>query len=40
MNEEPRKKLDPMAQFLGFILAICISAAAIATTTAFIRWVL
>lgn len=40
MTEEPRKHPDPMAQFLGFVLVICISASAIAATAAFIRWVL
>ena len=40
MPEQPRRPLDPMAQFLGFVLAICLCAVFIAATIAFIRWVL
>lgn len=39
MSEQPKKQLDPMAQALGFVLAVCLIAIMLAGTAAFIRWV-
>lgn len=41
MSEQSDKKpLDPVAQMVGFVLAVCLCAVFIASALAFIRWVL